>query len=348
MQYQSLIRLVTQCGININPMQDAGKIKKILSAEFSLSETGMISIDGFDYTKNDVFRELEAENAAQIIEYHLRIWNNPSLLQCLEQNTVNFRTVSSWFEMTADRDFVGFVSPYFSESFNKIMRKYLMDMNFGEATRWMRMDIFIAGANDENRAYSSLRSFLTDTAHELKNVNEVTYTSLIPQLDYWTSRNTPPFLNRLPDSFYDVKHDLVNAFINLMVLIQKQNRSLCYEISTMLYELTNLQPDVQQLISENHKIVEHNTKANAGKNERSGCSYVWIIFVALFSLVRIATTCNSHSSRSSYNYTPPTFQSVDIDSTTLQRIRALMNGDTVKVLQAVPNSEAPTLETLVP
>ncbi|MDR0546266.1 MAG: hypothetical protein LBG77_01555, partial [Dysgonamonadaceae bacterium] len=62
-----------------------------------------------------------------------------------------------------------------------------------------------------------------------------------------------------PESFYDVKHDLVKAFINLTVLIQKKNSSLCYEISTMLYALSNLRPDVQQLISENHQILTQNT-----------------------------------------------------------------------------------------
>ncbi|MDR0547758.1 MAG: hypothetical protein LBG77_09325 [Dysgonamonadaceae bacterium] len=332
MQYQSLIRLLTHCGIDTNQTPDAGKIRKILSAEFSLSETGMISIDGFDYIKNDVFRELEAGNAVQILKYHQRIWNNSSLLQCLEQNIVDFRTVSSWFEMTADRDFVGFISPYFSESFNKIMRQYLQEMNFGEATRLMRMDIFIAGADDENRAYSSLRTFLTDTVHELKNVNEVTYTSLRPQLDAWTLRDTAPFLNRLPDSLYDVKHDLVNAFINLMVLIQRQNRSLCYAISAMLYELTNLRPDVQQLISDNHKIVEQNAKGNTGKNERNVSSYIWILFVVISALVRIASTCNDHSSRNSY--TSPSIPTIQLESLTKERIRAVLDSLSINTFVA--------------
>ncbi|MDR1682306.1 MAG: hypothetical protein LBS25_02805 [Candidatus Symbiothrix sp.] len=322
MQYQSLIRLLEHCGIHANTT-DAGKNKKILAAEFSLSENGIISIDGFDYTKNDVFRELEAENAAQIIEYHHRIWNDLSLLQCLEQDIIDFRNVASWFELTADRDFVDFISPYFSESFNKIMRKYLQEMNFEEAVRCMRMNIFIADPNDENRAYSSTRTFLTATVHELKNVNEVTYTSLIPELNNWATRDAASFLNRLPDSFFDVKHDLVNALINLQVLIQNNNRNLCYQISLMLVELSNLRLDVAELIKDNHRIFENNI-GKGTKEHNAWSSYLWFIVVAVIVLTRFSTTCHDRSSRHKSYYQP---QRVELDSATQTRLRAILNDE---------------------
>jgi hypothetical protein len=296
MQYQSIIRLLEYCNIDCDTM-DVGKIRKILTAEFALAESGVISVDGFDYTKNDIFQELEREDFAERLDYHQLVWKNQSLLECLEKNTVNFQQVSSWFQLRWHKSFPAFISPYFAESFDKIMRKFLNPIDFGEATRWFRMSFFINNAEDEDKALSGVRIFISEFTKILKNVNSVTYIDILPELEDWTAQSCYAFINSFPGSLYKLKDELVRALINLTARTQSANRNLAYEVSCQLIQITGIDPEVEDLIQKNHKIFE-DLPPSGTKTDYRSC--FWIAIVAISFIVRIATYQSSSNSSSSY------------------------------------------------
>jgi hypothetical protein len=292
MQYQSIIRLLEYCNIDCDTM-DAGKIRKILTAEFALAESGVISVDGFDYTKNDIFQELEREDFAERLNYHQLVWKNQSLLECLEKNTVNFQRLSSWFQLRWHKSFPAFISPYFAESFDKIMRKFLNPVDFGEATRWFRMSFFINNAEDEDKALSGVRIFISEFTKTLKNVNSVTYVDILPDLEDWTDQPCYTFINSFPASLYKLKDELVRALVNFTARIQSANRNLCYEVSCQLIQITGIDPEVEDLIRKNHKVFEGQPAAETKSNYRS-C--FWIAIVAISFIVRLASYQSSSNS----------------------------------------------------
>ena len=315
MQYQSIIRLFEYCNVDYNTM-DTGKIKKILTAEFSIAEGGIISIDGFDYTKNDIFQELEQEDFPQRLEYHQQIWKNESLLACLETNTVDFRVVSEWFPIEKDTAFVRFISPYFAESFDKIMRKFLNPVDFSDATRWLNFLFLIDNAADEDKALSGIRLFIMEFIHSLKNVNSTTYVTIMPELETWTDQSASSFINRLPDSLYMQIEDMVKAVINFTVLIQNENTNLCYELSYELVRINKISSNLQELIAENHEIYEHRAKqisTGGGSTSQSFISFFWVIVVVLLFFLRIGFS-SSHSSRSSRSQNSSLFKQQDVSS----------------------------------
>ena len=299
MQYQSIIRLFEYCNVDYNTM-DTGKIKKILTAEFSIAEGGIISIDGFDYTKNDIFQELERTDFSQRLKYHQLIWKNESLLACLETNTVDFRVVSTWFPLKEDSFFVRFISPYFAESFDKIMRKFLNPVDFSEATRWLNFLFLIDNAADEDKALSGIRLFIMEFIHSLKNVNSTTYVTIMPELETWTDQSASSFINSLPDSLYMQIEDMVKAVINFTVLIQNENTNLCYELSYELVRINKISSNLQELIAENHEIYKKRTEHAPAERRSVNLSFFWVIFVIVLFCFRIASYI-PHSSRSSHS-----------------------------------------------
>lgn len=305
MQYKSIIRFFEHCDIAYADGVNTGRAKKILSAEFSVAQDGIITIDGFDYSKNDVLEELESADFTEHLRYHALIWKNKSLLDCLEQNTVSFEDIPTWRSLKNDAGFVHFVSPYFAVTFDKIMGKILSyPVNFHEAERWLRLLAFVGNPVDEERALTSLRIFLLDTIKLLKNVNNSTYKNYLPQITPWAEQSSATFLNKLPDSLYKIREDLVDALINFTCLIQKTNRNLCYQISYKLTLITEINEATHNLIHDNHVIIaQNNGKSSKGG---SGCGRnVWIgvlIFASLVRLIAGINSCNNSSNKNKYQY----------------------------------------------
>ena len=296
MQYQSIIRLFEYCNIDCDA-QDAGKIKKILSAEFSIADSGIISIDGFDYTKNDVLLELERDDFAQRLEYHKQVWSNKHFLACIETHTVVSQFIYTWVAWKNDAGFVNFISPYFAETFDKVMRRYLHVFDFREAVIWLPFRAFISHAEDEEKAFSGVRLLLIDFTHLLKNANSVTYVDIIRILENWADQSSGAALvNNLPGSMYKLTDDLVKAMVNFTVVIQDVNKNLCYEVSCELTQIMNINPELQRLIADNHGIYRSRL-ATKSKGNNSGALNIIVFFCCLIPF--FATVCTHVLSSSS-------------------------------------------------
>ena len=301
MQYQSIIRLFDYCNIEYGDNVDLVKIKKILSAEFSIATGGIITIDNFDYSKNDCLEELESTDFSERLRCHKLIWKQQSLLNYLEQNIISFSDICKWIDLKDDIDFVKFVSPYFATSFDKVMGKILNLPDFEDAKRWMNLLDFVNNPEDEDRALNSLRIFLIETTKMLRNINSTTYISFMPQIQPWAEQRSGLFLNKLPDSLYKIKEDLVRAWVDFTFHINPQNMNLCYNISCELTLITGIDQELIDVILHNHDVF---TSKKSGERGGSGCANavsiiflipVIIFFIKFIIMISTSTSENKYS-----------------------------------------------------
>jgi hypothetical protein len=282
--YKSIIRLFEYCGIDGNKL-DTGRIRKIISSEFALVESGIISIDGFDYSKNDALIEIDSPDFVRHYPYHEAVWNSRTLLDCLERNTVESPDFSPRSSISENPDFVRFISPYFAVSFDKIMRKYLRDFDFESADKWMETMSLLDTPEDEAMALDGVRLYLTEFTARLKNSNSVTFVEMRAELNAWSEDSvSSDLINRLMTFFPDLVDSLARALVNFTVTIQFTNKSLCFRISSRLVEIKNLETELAGRIRENHEIYTPQSNNIFREYILRKLAWVPIIFVFLVCL----------------------------------------------------------------
>ena len=278
-QYISIIRLFEHCSISSDEELNLLRIKKHLNAEFDFAKTGFIEIDAYTYNKHDVFEEIEHQNFAIRLKYHKRIWKSKNLLSLLENNSVDLYNVKEELDQFQnDKDFDYFFSPYFAGPFNYISRALLNDLKFNELTILFQFEDFLQPEDREN-GFRSVRVFLDDSLHSLKNVNKENYKKMRPKIIHWVTSNWDGFMNSLPYEFYEVKNGIVFHLINLTVKIQKSHRKDCRSISDELIALTDIHENYRETIYKNH---------NAYYKTSGVSEYRWVFWVA-FVLIKILT-----------------------------------------------------------
>jgi len=254
MQYKSIIRLLKHCNIDYNAF-DPVRAKKVLSAEFSITPGGIISIDGFDYTANDVFKELENPDFQRILKIHKLIWRNPELLNCLEKNevTIHPNDFFIWIYYSSyGQDVNNFISPYFALSYSKIMGQLIKNAQFKEATRWLSMWLenkySILNSDDRQTALNSTEIIIKDFIKLLRNINDTTYKNHLPELEKWFSQPWNLFINKLPDSLYDLKNNLLLAMLNFILIIKDTDKELAKKIHQQMVEVRNIDSGLYERI----------------------------------------------------------------------------------------------------
>ncbi|MDU1889993.1 MAG: hypothetical protein E6767_04825 [Dysgonomonas sp.] len=293
MRYLSPIRFYTYCGIDIenDSSIDLSRLKKIVSAEFAMATDGTISIDNFSYNKNDILLDLESPDWNKNLSFHILIWQTKSLLNYLETDTINtFKSRKEWINLSENKDFVNFTSPYFATSYNNVMKYFLNPVDFDEARFWL---LFLPFINDSDReeAMSSTCSFLEESIRLFKNTNTQSYWTDFLQIQPWSQKQWHLFINDLPDTLFHYKEPLANALINLTVEIQSTDVGIAYMISTRLTQLKGLSANLQNIIQKNHEVFSHNhsVSINAHDNSSSdgGSNYGCNIIVAIIVIIKI-------------------------------------------------------------
>lgn len=307
MQYKSLIRLLQHTGIakDSEYLHNKQRLKKLLMAEFALEATGFITIDDFDYSKQEVLDELEHANFEQRLVFHYLIWNSMPLLTFLEKGESIIGLGAQCAAVSEDVDFVSFVSPYFAPAFNAEMKRRLAVPHFEAAFSFLPLCEMIM-LSDGEVAFSSTRNFLLDSTKLFRNINAETLLSKKDQVTPWRGP-WAEFLNKLPDEFYGLKDDLSNALINFLVEIQGADRPLTYAISKEMIKLDFLDPQDAELIRKNHLIYQENAnvRSDSGsqtqENEKGNWRLIFVVFFLIMVYVRLIDKCNREVSSEQNN-----------------------------------------------
>jgi hypothetical protein len=280
-QYQSIIRLLQHSGIDTDTTINKPRVKKQLSAEFDFSANGFLEADGYSYTKNEVFEELDHPDFETRFIYHRRLWKNKSILRFLEEKAFNYVDFDGELkDFYSDINFDHFFSPYFSLSFNYSIRAFLNDHRFEDASRLLLFENFLL-PDDREEAFSSLRIYLDENIRILRNINEENYNAFRAQAAHWTYPSWAMMLNNLPDEVYDKKREIAFYLVNITVAIQKKHPKDCKNISQELTCITDLPEDLSDTIMSNHKVY---------KGSASGTPWGVIVWVVII-LLRVMSGC---------------------------------------------------------
>lgn len=297
-QYISVVRLLKHCGINPLGELNLSRIRKQLTAEFGISETGFIEVGGHTYTRHDVLEEIDRPDFQERLKYHQRIWTCPEMLNLLENNETNFSSLRDKFKLFAgDNNFDSFFSPYFAGPFNYVSRNCLTDKNFIELAQLLEYEDFLQ-PEDREEAFRPIRIFLDENLRLLRNVNKDNYSMMRPKISHWIEGNWHIFFNNLPHEFYDTKNDMVVLLVNLGVAVQKSNKRDAREMSDQLIGLADLPESLRSVIVSNH--AAYNKTASTSSS--GGWRVVWWIFWIIIMIARASSTGGCNDNKPSYQY----------------------------------------------
>jgi len=301
MRYQSIIRFFDYAHIEYTESTtfNSSRAKKLVNAEFAMQPDGIIDIDGFSYTKQDLLSELEHPAFSQRLEQHKRIWDNKPLLELLEKDKVNLSQKPAWFHLAYAPHFAEFVSPYFAPVFDRVMRAILANNNLLNAALWLDYLPFVA-PEDQEEALRSTRMYLSEASRFFKNLNDESYKTREGELYKWHHYNWSAFINKLPDSLLGYVDELISSIINFTVRIQKSNRTLCYELSKEMLLVNNANFSLRQLVRSNHETYKKNYESRTVKGYFSSMNYIYVIIVVIFWVARIIMS-NSSSGKEEEN-----------------------------------------------
>lgn len=329
-QYISIIRLFNYCEISTGKDFDLSRAKKQMQAEFSIAKNGFIEVEGYSYSRHDVFEELEHPDFLKRLEFHKGIWNAKPLLELLENNLINFSIINEGFRGFWDNpSFDEFFSPYFAGPFKYLSRNLLSEPSLAEAGQLLHFSDFLRPAEREE-SFSSLRIFLDENLKLLRNTTLENYRTMRPKLIHWIEQDWHIFFNNLPQELYDIRDNLVVHLINLGVALQKKHRNDCRKMSDKLVLLQDLPENVRQTISSNH-LVYH---GSSSYNFRGG---FWIVLVIVGLIRAMAGGCQNNSN--DYRFQNNNFYKYQIDS--INRYRLDTNSQRIidSLIKSLPHSK---------
>jgi len=256
-------------------------------AEYGMSATGFLEVDGFSYNKTDVLEEIDRPDFADRLALHQQVWDNPLLLKVLEENSIHLSNLSSIFQpFQGNAAFDAFVSPYLAGPFQVILRSCLLKNNLVDARIWLSIEGFLQG-EDREEGFRPLRLFLEEQERVFKNVSKDNYSSFRDKLAPWLGDGWSLFLNNFPAELYEQKHDLVVDLINLTVKIQKINRSDCQHISLELIQLNGISSDLVNTIISNNRVFNP-PPGSSSSTSSGGTNYWWVVWVIVIILKVVA------------------------------------------------------------
>lgn len=329
-QYISIVRLFNYCDISTGKDFNLSRTKKQLQAEFGIAQEGFIEIDGYTYTRHDVFEEFGQPDFLKRLNFHKQIWNTPVLLQLLEDNSFNVATIREGFRpFWNDMEFDEFFSPYFVGPFNYISRGLLSEERFSDIAELLQFEDFLQ-APEREEAFRSIRIFLDENFRLIRNTTGENYKMMRTNIALWIDKEWYPFFNALPHEFYDIKQDMVVRLINLGVAIQKTYRRDCRSMSEQLISLQEMPESTRQTIVSNHAAY-HSSKS---PNLRGTFWIGWVIFIVIRAVA--SNGCNDTSTDYQY-FQNNNFNKVEIDSlvNTLRDSSKTRVGDTI-ILRDAP------------
>jgi hypothetical protein len=289
-QYISIIRLFNYCDISTGKNFNVSRVRKQLQAEFGITQSGFIEVDGYTYTRQDIFEEIEHPDFPRRLEFHKEIWSAPELLQLLEDYTFNSATIRDGFRsFWNNREFEDFLSPYIVGPFHYVSRTLLAGASMAEMSELLRFEDFLK-APEREEAFRPLRIFLDENLRLLRNTNRENYKIMRSKISHWIDSDWHGLFNNLPGEYYDIKNDLIVQLVNIGVAIQKKYRSDCRQISEQLVALEDLQENLRGTILSNH------TAYTGTSNSINFRGYWWVGWVVFMVVKALASGGCEHTS----------------------------------------------------
>jgi hypothetical protein len=325
-QYISIIRLFDHCAIPTGNDFNLSRVKKQLQAEFRIARSGFIELEGYTYTRHDVFEEIERPDFEKRLVFHKQLWNSKQILQLLETNVIDLGTVNAEFRsLGQNREFDQFFSPYFAGPFNYLSRTFLSEKRLEEMGDLLAYEDFLQ-PDEREEAFRVLRVFLDENMRILRNVTGENYKMMRPQFLHWVNTNWHGFFNNLPNEYYDIKCDITSRLINIGVAVQKSHRRDCRRMSDQLIKLQDMPENLSGIIVSNHAVYHGGSRTVSFKWGNG----IWVLWIFFMLFKGAAGGCGDSGNSYYKNFNPP--------------IKALVSDSLIKIVKdSIPKMQPDTL-----
>jgi len=196
MQYISPFALLQTLTPGQADKQSLALAKKKMLAELELNGGAVVTINGNEFTKNDIVNFFDNLQQTGNLSFHIIVANDAVLLRFLEQHFLNNGDRFSNNELYADAGFIEWVSPYFFKSFTRFAEKclpgkddsgwvalfsnpVLMNSLYTEQA-WQIIENIVR--KDLANLYSFLKSKGSRGIHSIKKLIDSRYTLMLQQL----------------------------------------------------------------------------------------------------------------------------------------------------------------------
>lgn len=273
-------------GINSTNLSDidSARIRKAKTALFhqidlAISEhnsIGHIDYRGIHLTKADCIKIIDDLDDKNKKEFHYFIYQNKPLNDFLSSGNISFfdnYKIESIYNLP---EFVDFISPYFSEQYNKRLSDYFEKWNIGSTTKLLSKSPLV---NTEyiDKCYNNVRVFIRNINDEIKNLREgiekdeelINSDSFDDVYSLITKSLNTKLINLLPlAQFQSLRNTIGNTIQYLAVIVHNieydksdndktKNLSKCFNIIAVAKEIdcTGLE---EKKIRDNYYILKKN------------------------------------------------------------------------------------------
>ncbi len=265
---------------------------------------------GYEYSRDDIIKTFDELIETSELDMHLYIYSNPALLEFLENEQSQvpdnlFNNAGPEQEFSALN---GHVAEAFRERIKKTISKrdFLAAMNlYSHLPLWKYFDPTVVN--------ETIHHQLRVLTEEMEELSENEAEKAPEKFSFLYKLDLANFLNRLSRDLEGAIDSLVSSIINLLVRYSRQsdiNRNYLYKSSVMLTNVKCRQ-DLMDLIRRNHRVFSVRWvtgSGSKGSDASSSGSSSWVFYVTvsiIIAVIRIAGTCDNHSS-SRYRYNTPT------------------------------------------
>jgi uncharacterized protein YlxW (UPF0749 family) len=300
MSYQSPLNIVKGLTADENiEINDANliRLRKKLLAELNLSGATTIEINKKSFSRDEIIKSIDVLLNNPDLQIHEFIYNNPTILNYLEDDTINLQSIE-FVTLSIPENIRHQFGLIVYERIIIQFKKAMSTRVFAHADASLAMmkalppDAQELCYEEVHRSLSTLSNYLVEIQHtvNLHHKNDLTFL---------TYTSFAILLNNLPEDFNDIKYDIVNNIINLLVAyhkLKKYDIEFALSISRVLVKI-NCDDDQKNLIKNNHRFFIDTVDNSSG----SGISYIRYVGIGIFVLINLLRMCNSNSN-SSRNY----------------------------------------------
>jgi hypothetical protein len=272
--------------------------KKKLLAEIDLSNTQTILRGKREMTKDDVLKAFDTIGSINNWQYHRAIANDKVLLNFLENYKLEKDQQFMDMDIYDKDDFIEFISPYFSEAYEKTLvyaldhrqPKRLENLIYGNSFLGTDMDLEMIWTRTEQKIQDKI-SVIDDIADQIERGAQFPDAEL---LDY-TSKQMIECLNKLPSGQFDwIRDNYGIALYNLSANMWNKRDYYRANDIALNASLLALSPEERNLIEERIAFfkTELSRLNSSTAEETSDASYGRYIFWAIFIFLQVFRHCD--------------------------------------------------------
>lgn len=259
------------------------KTKKQLLIEIGLNND-RYNYKGIELTKavcNTVIDELEDENKKA---FHWFIYKNKNLNDFLSTGALEFFERYKFDSIYNSADFINFISPYFSERFDRTLLKAFQDQNLQLFNSILKYQYLIS-QSDLSKSFKSLDNEIKNRISEIDSIrqeikeNKSHYTErIIEEIVAIVKQKFPvSFINSLP-AYFQSQINKIAASINYLQLAIWESFTTITQVSYDLLEYLlkmNIDSASKPTFENNYKIVKQKNDENIEREKNAPILRNW-------------------------------------------------------------------------